>query len=130
MTPAKDDYKQQAMTDAKNLDILKQNIDEGNINVNDAKDIKLVCDKINQGYSTIKMHSQFVNFKNAEDKTNYTANNPRTKLARLLSVYDVWVDFFSHKLGGLSFIFWILIAILVDVSAFIFFDIAFSRKDF
>ena len=91
--------------------------------------IKQICDKINQGYSTIKMYAQFVDFKNAEDKANYTAPSPQTKIARLLSVYDVWRDFVTGQQGGLSFIFWILIFILVDVAAFIFFDIAFAKRD-
>jgi len=129
MTPANSNYKQQALVDRKNLDVIKCNIDEGNLDVNDANDIKQICDKINQGYSTIKMYAQFVDFKNAEDKANYTAPSPQTKIARLLSVYDVWRDFVTGQQGGLSFIFWILISILVDVAAFIFFDIAFAKRD-
>jgi hypothetical protein len=48
----------------------------------------------------------------------------------LLSVYDVWVDFLTGKQGGLAFVFWIIISILVDVAAFIFFDIAFKKRDY
>lgn len=75
------------------------------------------------------MYSQFVDFKSAEDKETYTCDNPKTKVSRLLSVYDVWVDFFSGEVGGLSFIFWIIISVLIDVAAFIFFDIAFKKKE-
>ena len=75
------------------------------------------------------MYNQFVDFKNAQDKELYTAENPKTKVSRLLSVYDVWVDFVTGKEGGLAFVFWILVSILVDVAAFIFFDIAFKRQD-
>jgi hypothetical protein len=129
MTPANDNYKKVAERDYKNLDIVKENISNDNIDVNDAEDIKMVCDKINQGYSTIKMYSQFVNFKNNEDKVSYTASNPQTKVSRLLSVYDVWVDFLKGRQGGLSFVFWILISILVDLAAFIFFDMAFKKTE-
>lgn len=129
MTPANDNYKKVAERDYKNLDIVKENISNGNIDVNDAEDIKMVCDKINQGYSTIKMYSQFVNFKNNDDKVAYTASNPQTKVSRLLSVYDVWVDFLKGRQGGLSFVFWILISILVDLAAFIFFDMAFKKTE-
>ena len=129
MTPANDNYKKVAERDYKNLDIVKENISNGNIDVNDAEDVKMVCDKINQGYSTIKMYSQFVNFKNNEDKVAYTASNPQTKVSRLLSVYDVWVDFLKGRQGGLSFVFWILISILVDLAAFIFFDMAFKKTE-
>lgn len=129
MTPANDNYKKVAERDYKNLDIVKENISNGNIDVNDAEDVKMVCDKINQGYSTIKMYSQFVNFKNNDDKVAYTASNPQTKVSRLLSVYDVWVDFLKGRQGGLSFVFWILISILVDFAAFIFFDMAFKKTE-
>jgi hypothetical protein len=129
MTPANDNYKKVAERDYKNLDIVKENISNGNIDVNDAEDVKMVCDKINQGYSTIKMYSQFVNFKNNDDKVAYTASNPQTKVSRLLSVYDVWVDFLKGRQGGLSFVFWILISILVDLAAFIFFDMAFKKTE-
>lgn len=129
MTPANDNYKKVAERDYKNLDIVKENISNGNIDVNDAEDVKMVCDKINQGYSTIKMYSQFVNFKNNDDKVAYTSSNPQTKVSRLLSVYDVWVDFLKGRQGGLSFVFWILISILVDLAAFIFFDMAFKKTE-
>lgn len=130
MTPANDNYRKVAERDYKNLDVIKQNIDNGNIDVNDAEDVKMVCDKINQGYNTIKMYSQFVDFKNAGDKAAYTANNPQTNVSRLLSVYDVWIDFLAGKQGGLSFVFWILISILIDLAAFIFFDMAFKKTDY
>lgn len=130
MTPPNDNYKKIADRDYKNLDIIKRNIDSESININEAKDIKMVCDKINQGYNTIKMNNQFVQFKNNEDKESYTASTPHTKVSRLLSVYDVWVDFLTGKEGGLSFVFWIIISILIDIAAFIFFDIAFKKTDY
>ena len=110
------------------MELINKNINDG-INLNDAEDIKMVCDKLNEGYSTIKMYNQFVDFKNAQDKELYTAENPKTKVSRLLSVYDVWVDFVSGKEGGLAFAFWILVSILVDVAAFVFFIIAFKKQD-
>lgn len=128
MTPANANYRKVAERDWKNLELIKKSIDE-NVNLNDAEDIKMVCDKLNEGYSTVKMYSQFVDFKNVQDKALYTSDNPRTKVARLLSVYDVWVDFVKGKQGGLAFVFWILISILVDVAAFIFFDMAFKKRN-
>ena len=94
-----------------------------------ADDVKTICNNLNQSYSTIKTYQQFVDFKNEADKENYTRANPETKVSRLLSVYDVWVDFLTGKQGGLAFVFWIIISILVDVAAFIFFIIAFKKKD-
>lgn len=130
LTPPNDEYKKVAERDYKNLEVIKQNINSGNLDVNDANDVKTICEKLNQGYSTIKMNSQYVEFKNVADKEAYTANNPQTNVSRLLSVYDVWVDFVTGKQGGLSFVFWILISILVDLAAFIFFDMAFKKTEY
>ncbi len=129
MLPSNDNYRKKAEKDWKNLELTKKYIDEGQLILTDAEDVKTVCNNINQGYSTIKAHQEFVDFKNETDKEAYTCDNPQTKVARLLSVYDVWVDFITGKEGGLAFIFWIIISILVDVAAFIFFDIAFKKRD-
>ena len=130
MLPSNDGYRKVANKDWKNLELTKKYIDEGNLSLTDAEDIKKVTNRLNQGYSTIKTYQQFVDFKNDEDKENYTCANPQTKVSRLLSVYDVWVDFLTGKQGGLAFVFWIIISILVDVAAFIFFDIAFKKRDY
>ncbi len=129
MTPSNDNYRKTAAKDWKNLELTKKYIDDGQLSLTDADDIKTVCNNLNQGYSTIKTYQQFVDFKNDSDKEAYTCANPQTKVSRLLSVYDVWVDFIKGEQGGLAFVFWILISILVDVAAFIFFDIAFKKRD-
>ncbi len=129
MTPSNDNYRKSATKDWKNLELAKKYIDAGQLSLTDADDIKTVCNNLNQGYSTIKTYQQFVDFKNEGDKEAYTCANPQTKVSRLLSVYDVWVDFIQGKQGGLAFVFWILISILVDVAAFIFFDIAFKKRN-
>lgn len=130
MTPSNNNYRKVANKDLKNLELTKKYINGGQLNLTDANDIKTICDNLNQGYSTIKTYQQFVDFKNDTDKESYTSSNPQTKVTRLLSVYDVWVDFLTGKQGGLAFVFWIIISILVDVAAFIFFDIAFKKRDF
>jgi hypothetical protein len=129
MLPSNDNYRKVANKDWKNLELRKKYIDEGKLSLTDADDIKTVCNNLNQGYSTIKTYQQFVDFKNDADKDSYTADNSQTKVSRLLSVYDVWVDFLTGKQGGLAFVFWIIISILVDIAAFIFFDIAFKKRD-
>lgn len=129
MSPSNDNYRKTAAKDYKNLELTKEYIDNGTLSLTNADDVKTVCNNLNQGYSTIKSYQQFVDFKNDEDKQAYTAADPQTKVSRLLSVYDVWVDFLAGKEGGLAFIFWIIISILVDVAAFIFFDIAFKKRD-
>lgn len=129
MTPSNDHHQKQAAKDYDNLDLIKKYISNGTIDVNDAEGIKTICDKLNDGYSTINTYQQFVDFKSEDDKATYTAPKPVTKVKRLTSVFDVWQDYFEGLYAGHGFFFWILISILVDVAAFIFFDIAFKKRD-
>ena len=46
----------------------------------------------------------------------------------MLSVIDVWIDFFKGKYP-VSFLFYVLLSVLVDVAAFIFFDFAFKKRE-
>jgi hypothetical protein len=61
-----------------------------------------------------------------EDKKVYAGVS---KTERMRSVIDVWKDFFAGKYAGRGFAFWIIIAGLVDIAGFIFFDIAFAKRD-
>lgn len=81
-------------------------------------------------YSTIKNYQDMIIFRSQDDKDIYTANNQVTRTTRLLSVIDTWVDFFQGKYAGRGFLFWIIISILVDIAAFIFFDIAFKKTEY
>lgn len=128
LTPSGNQHKVQAEKEYKALENVKKYIANEQISLTDANDVKNVCDQLNRGYSAIKTYQDFVDFKTEGDKETYTCDNPETKVKRLLSVYDVWVDFLTGKAGGLSFLFWILISVLVDIAAFIFFDIAFKKR--
>ena len=128
MTPKDNNHRNDAEADYKNLEVIERAIKGHEIDLNEAESIREVCDRLNSGYATIKMYSQFVDFKSNEDKEAYTANNPQTKVSRLLSVYDVWADFLTGKDGGLHFAFWIFISVLIDIAAFVFFDIAFKKR--
>ncbi len=100
------------------------------IDLMNAEDVNgQVCTKLNAGYSIIKMDTIFVNFASQEDRVKYTANNPVTKVKRLLSVFDVWHDYLKHEYKDKSFFFWILVSILVDIAAFVFFDLAFRKTE-
>ena len=81
-------------------------------------------------YSTVKNYQDMVVFKSAADKEIYTADNQVTRTTRLLSVIDTWIDYVNGKYDGRGFIFWIIISILVDIAAFIFFDIAFKKSEY
>lgn len=128
MTPKDNNHRNDAEADYKNLEVIERAIKGHEIDLNEAERIREVRDRLNSGYATIKMYSQFVDFKSNEDKEAYTANNPQTKVSRLLSVYDVWADFLTGKDGGLHFAFWIFISVLIDIAAFVFFDIAFKKR--
>lgn len=81
-------------------------------------------------YATIKNYSDMVVFKSDTDTEAYTADILVTKTTRLLSVIDTWIDFVKGKFAGRGFIFWVIISILVDIAAFVFFDIAFKKSEY
>lgn len=129
MTPPNNNHQKQAEKDYKNLELIKKYIDNGTLDLNDANDIKTICDKLNAGYATIRTYKQFVDFKDETDQAAYTSPNAVTKVKRMISVFNVWEDFLNGKYAGHGFFFWVLISILVDVAAFIFFDIAFKKRE-
>ena len=129
LTPKNNEHRKQARIKYDNLEQVKKFIANGSLDLNNAEDITTVCDKLNDGYATIRNYNQFVNFKNETDKAHYTAPNAVTKVKRTTSVFDVWKDYFAGEYDGHGFFFWILISILVDVAAFIFFDIAFKKRE-
>lgn len=129
MTPPNNSHQKQAEKDYKNLELAKKYIEDGTLDLNDANDIKTICDKLNAGYATIRTYNQFVNFKDETDQVAYTSPNAVTKVKRMISVFDVWEDFLKGKYAGHGFFFWVLISILVDIAAFIFFDIAFKKRE-
>lgn len=129
MTPPNNNHQKQAEKDYNNLELVKTYIDDGTLDLNDADDIKTVCDKLNDGYATIRTYQQFVDFKDETDKVAYTSPNSVTKVKRMISVFDTWKDFINGKFEGHGFLFWIVISILVDVAAFIFFNIASKKRE-
>lgn len=129
LTPTNNNHQKQADTDYKNLELVKKYIEDGTLDLNDANDIKSVCDKLNTGYATIRTYRQFVDFKDETDELAYTSPNAITKVKRMISVFDVWADFLNGDYKGHGFGFWVLISILVDIAAFIFFDIAFKKRE-
>jgi len=62
-----------------------------------------------------------------EDKKSFSGVSITEKLR---SVIEVWKDFFAGRYVGRGFIFWIIIAALVDIAGFIFFDIALKKDEF
>ena len=106
-------------------DTIKVMVETGNIHedvITQAEGVIL------SGYTCVKNNQKFVNFDNQRDKMLYTAENLETNTKRMLSVIDVWIDFFKGKYP-ISFFFYVLLSILVDVAAFIFFDFAFKKRE-
>lgn len=128
LSPNSDNIKE-VKRDDENLALVKKYIGDKTINLNDAEDVEDVCDKLNTAYNTVKKNSDFINFSSKTDEANYTADYPITKVKRMISVFDVWEDFMAGEYAGHGFMFWIIISILVDIAAFIFFDLAFKKRE-
>ena len=89
------------------------------------------CEKeLRDGYNIIATNKKFIQFdKDSDDEEVYTKENGETRTKRMASVIDVFfVDFLSGKYPG-SFWYYVILSILVDIAAFIFFDIAFMKKN-
>lgn len=119
----------EAKRDEENLSRVKLYIDNGTLDLNESRDVKDVCAKLNMGYNTISKNRDFVNFRTKDDESTYTANHPVTKVDRMISVFDVWGDYIKGDYDGHGFIYWIILSMLVDIAAFIFFDLAFKMND-
>lgn len=91
--------------------------------------IKAATNDLANGYSFIKANSQYVVFKD-KDKERYTREGAMPEAKEMLSVPDVWKDYLTtDKYNGHGFIWWVFIALLVDLAGFIFFNLAFSKND-
>lgn len=123
------EYKKVAKVDHANLELCRQYIQEGRLDLNEPMDVKNVCDKLDRGYSTIKTYRDYVIFRDEVEKERYTSATPQTEVRRLLNVYDVWQDFLNGDYPG-SFWFWILVSILVDLLAFVFFVVGTKKEDY
>lgn len=113
-------------------DSIQNNVTTGNLTTAEIKQ----CEKeLKDGYTIISLNKTFVDFdQETDDETVYTKENVETRTKRMSSVIDVFfVDFLSGKYPG-SFWYYVILSVLVDVAAFIFFDIffaaAFRNKDY
>ena len=129
LTPPNNSHINAAKNANNNINLLKQYINNKQLDLNNAKDIQTICNQLNTGYSVINAYKQYIEFINEIDKSNYTSPNPVSKVKRLTSVFDVWEDFLGGVYAGHGFTFWVIISILVDIAAFIFFDITFKNED-
>lgn len=98
--------------------------------------VKQINSVVKDGYNIIGANKAFVNFDSKTDSLQYTAD-PQTSETNIEESMSVFKVFFGDFLGGrlpASFWYYVLLAILVDIAAFIFFDIfyaaAFSNNKF
>lgn len=125
----KDAYQNEARIASKNIAYIADEINSNPSALNDVGFAHEVNNRLLNGYATIKTYHNFINFDNEAHKEHYVTDHPITEVKRLMSVYDVWMDIFKGQYKKHGFIFWILISILVDIAAFIFFDLAFKKED-
>lgn len=133
MTPPEEDtYKGTAATDLKNIEVFNQALNNHDRDLNEADDVDELNSLLVNGYSTINNYHQFITFNTLEDNEQYVPTNgtPVTKVKKMLSVFDVWKDFINGKYKGHGLIIWVILSILVDLGAFIFFDIAFKKDQY
>jgi len=83
---------------------------------------------INERFDIIKKELERYNPERAKNIEQQKFLSKISETERMRSVIEVWKDFFTGKYAGRGFVFWILIAALVDIAGFIFFDIAFARR--
>ena len=116
---------------AENLKVLydaRKAINEKKLNLHNAEQVNTLNEALGNGYSTIKHYGEYIDFKN-NDESIYMAEEPITKVGSLISVFNVWKDMLtSDKYRGHGLGWYVVISILIDVAAFIFFDLAFARR--
>ncbi len=108
-------------------DSIQDHISTGNLSEAEIKQ----CEKeLKDGYNIIATNKLFIDFdKDSDDEMVYTKENAETRTKRMASVIDVFfVDFLQGKYPA-SFWYYVILSILVDVAAFIFFDIALKKDN-
>ena len=86
--------------------------------------------ELDKGYKIIASNKAFVQFdKNSDDEEVYTREITKTRTERLSSVTEVFFKDFLRGKYDYTFWYYVILSILVDIAAFIFFDIAFMKKN-
>jgi hypothetical protein len=123
------DYIPKAKELIRDIKTMQNDIEDGKLNLFNAQNMDYLTDRLDVAYGHIKTYKNYVIFTNIEDEALYTAENPISKTQSMVSVFNVWKDFLHGKYRGHGLWYWVVIAILLDVAAFIFFDITFAKRD-
>lgn len=86
--------------------------------------------KLYDAYNCINKYACYVNFDPQSDEELYhpESGKIKTQTSRMKSVYDVWIDYLRGRYKGMGFSYLILLSILLDLAAFLFFDMAFKEE--
>lgn len=97
----------------------------------DAVDDNLIANAekaLDAAYPLIKTNAQYIDFRD-NDALIYTGIETIPTAKALHNVPGVWTDFFTtDKYSNYGIIWWVLIALIVDLAGFVFFKFAFSKK--
>jgi len=114
-----------------NLKIAEDGIRDDMLDLDDADEVKKLNGHLSKGYALISNNRALVSFTNEDDTIRYTENSKNTQITKLLSVWDVWVSYLKGTdFRGRGMLLWIMLSILVDLGAFLFFDIAFKKDQY
>ncbi len=84
---------------------------------------------LEDAYSYINTNAKYITFTTPEDSALYSREKPVTRVRELQVIPQVWHDYLlTDKYNGHGFIWWVLIAVLVDIAGFIFFYLANKGK--
>ncbi len=123
------DSKEKSKRVAENLALCTKYFSEKKMKWENPGDVEKVNDQLNAGYNLIKVNKDYIDWTSKKDEEHYTQQNTITDVKQLVSVFDVWKDFFAGKYKGSPFLYWIILSILVDLGAFLFFDLTFKEED-
>lgn len=115
------------------LKTIQEKIEVGSIRLDNVDDMnpamrKGVVQNLGDAYSIVRNNKDFVKFKSEEDRTIYMGSddkNVSSKTSSVFSVYNVWKDFLAGKYDS-SYIWLVLLALLIDIAGFLFFYLAFK----
>lgn len=114
-----------------NLQIAENAIKNNELDLNDADELHALNQHLSKGYALISNTNVLVSFKNESDKIRYTDDSKNTQITKLLSVWDVWVSYLKGTdFRGRGMLLWILLSVLVDLGAFLFFDLTFKKDEY
>ena len=130
ITPQEKLFKPESAQQIKNIETMEGHVANMGAMGHVDNDVIMQSDMVlKKSYATIKNYADFVNFNTKEDEARYLADNQMTRTSGMLSVIDVWKSFVAGEYEGRGFMFWVVIAILVDIAAFVFFDITFKKRE-